>query len=140
MGMTMIVGIVTELRFFITRISLTASQRRSLYPCRDQSDARDLDDDVHCHPLLPLALGIGHGSAMQQSLAIAIISGLICSLPLVLIVCPRCWQSSIRKHRRDLTPENARCIISVSASGSVLQQDQSDMPCRPYQRQHCVRL
>jgi len=35
-----------------------------------------------------LALGIGHGSAMQQPLAIAIIAGLIFSLPLVLIVLP----------------------------------------------------
>jgi Cu/Ag efflux pump CusA len=38
--------------------------------------------------LSPLALGIGHGSAMQQPLAIAIIAGLIFSLPLVLIVLP----------------------------------------------------
>lgn len=38
--------------------------------------------------LLPLALGIGRGAAMQQPLAIAIISGLIFSLPLVLIVLP----------------------------------------------------
>jgi multidrug efflux pump subunit AcrB len=33
-------------------------------------------------------LGIGEGSAMQQPLAIAIISGLIFQLPLVLIVLP----------------------------------------------------
>jgi multidrug efflux pump subunit AcrB len=38
--------------------------------------------------LLPLALGIGQGSAMQQPLAVAIISGLIVQLPLVLIVMP----------------------------------------------------
>ena len=38
--------------------------------------------------LLPLALGIGRGAAMQQPLAIAIISGLIFSLPLVLIALP----------------------------------------------------
>src|SRR5260370_35577487 len=38
--------------------------------------------------LFPLALGIGQGSAMQQPLAIAIIAGLIFSLPLVLIVLP----------------------------------------------------
>jgi multidrug efflux pump subunit AcrB len=38
--------------------------------------------------LLPLALGIGRGSAMQQPLAIAIISGLVPKLPLVLIVLP----------------------------------------------------
>jgi multidrug efflux pump subunit AcrB len=38
--------------------------------------------------LLPLALGIGAGSAMQQPLAIAIISGLILQMPLVLVVLP----------------------------------------------------
>ena len=38
--------------------------------------------------LLPLALGIGEGSAMQQPLAIAIIAGLVVQLPLVLIVLP----------------------------------------------------
>jgi len=38
--------------------------------------------------LLPLALGIGEGSAMLQPLAIAIIAGLIAQMPLVLIVMP----------------------------------------------------
>jgi multidrug efflux pump subunit AcrB len=38
--------------------------------------------------LMPLALGIGEGSAMLQPLAIAIISGLTIQLPLVLIVQP----------------------------------------------------
>jgi multidrug efflux pump subunit AcrB len=38
--------------------------------------------------LLPLALGLGQGSAMQQPLAIAIISGLIIQMPLVLVVMP----------------------------------------------------
>ena len=38
--------------------------------------------------LLPLALGIGEGSAMLKPLAIAIISGLVFQLPLVLIVFP----------------------------------------------------
>jgi multidrug efflux pump subunit AcrB len=38
--------------------------------------------------LLPLALGLGQGSAMQQPLAIAIIAGLVFALPLVLVVLP----------------------------------------------------
>ncbi|MGI8889890.1 MAG: efflux RND transporter permease subunit [Chthoniobacterales bacterium] len=38
--------------------------------------------------LMPLALGIGQGSAMQQPSAIAIIAGLVAQLPLVLIVLP----------------------------------------------------
>ena len=38
--------------------------------------------------LLPLALGIGQGSAMQQPLAIAIIAGLAVQMPLVLVLVP----------------------------------------------------
>jgi len=38
--------------------------------------------------LLPLALGLGAGSAMQQSLAIAIISGLTLQMPVLLVVLP----------------------------------------------------
>jgi multidrug efflux pump subunit AcrB len=38
--------------------------------------------------LMPLALGIGQGSAMQQPLVIAIIAGLIAQLPLVLLILP----------------------------------------------------
>jgi AcrB/AcrD/AcrF family len=38
--------------------------------------------------LLPLALGLGQGSSMLKPLAIAIISGLVFQLPLVLIVLP----------------------------------------------------
>jgi multidrug efflux pump subunit AcrB len=38
--------------------------------------------------LLPLALGLGQGSAMQQPLAIAIICGLVVQMPLVLVVMP----------------------------------------------------
>ncbi|WP_297386665.1 efflux RND transporter permease subunit, partial [Acidiferrobacter sp.] len=38
--------------------------------------------------LLPLASGWGQGSAMQQPLAIAIISGLLVQLPLALVALP----------------------------------------------------
>jgi hypothetical protein len=38
--------------------------------------------------LLPLALGIGQRAAMQQPLAIAIVSGLMIQFPLVLMVLP----------------------------------------------------
>ena len=38
--------------------------------------------------LLPLALGFGEGAAMLKPLAIAIISGLLFQLPLVLVVLP----------------------------------------------------
>jgi multidrug efflux pump subunit AcrB len=38
--------------------------------------------------LLPVALGIGQRAAMQQPLAIAIVSGLMIQFPLVLMVLP----------------------------------------------------
>jgi multidrug efflux pump subunit AcrB len=38
--------------------------------------------------LAPLALGWGQGSAMQQPLAIAIISGMVFQLPLVFLIMP----------------------------------------------------
>ena len=47
--------------------------------------------------LLPLAIGIGQGSAMQQPLAAAIISGLLLQLPLVLIVMPALYCLFARK-------------------------------------------
>jgi CzcA family heavy metal efflux pump len=90
MGMTMIVGIVTEIAIFYY------SEFRSLRPSGDRlilaginrMRAISMTAFAAILALLPLALGIGRGAAMQQPLAIAIISGLIFSLPLVLIVLP----------------------------------------------------
>jgi CzcA family heavy metal efflux pump len=90
MGMTMIVGIVTEIAIFYY------SEFRSLPPSGDRlilaginrMRAISMTAFAAILALLPLALGIGRGAAMQQPLAIAIISGLIFSLPLVLIVLP----------------------------------------------------
>jgi CzcA family heavy metal efflux pump len=90
MGMTMIIGIVTEVAIFYY------SEYRELPPTADRFIAAGLNrmrpiamtTFAAILALLPLALGIGQGSAMQQPLAIAIISGLIFQLPLVLIVLP----------------------------------------------------
>jgi CzcA family heavy metal efflux pump len=90
MGMTMIVGIVTEIAIFYYSeyCSLTASADRLIVAGINRMRAISMTAFAAILALLPLALGIGHGSAMQQPLAIAIISGLIFSLPLVLIVLP----------------------------------------------------
>lgn len=93
MGMTMIIGIVTEVGIFY------ASEYRDLPAAADSTATLIAAGNNRMRPiamttlaailaLLPLALGIGQGSAMQQPLAIAIISGLIVQLPLVLIVLP----------------------------------------------------
>src|SRR6266496_1477723 len=90
MGMTMIVGIVTEIAIFYYSEfrSLPASDDRLILSGTNRMRAISMTTFAAILALLPLALGIGHGSAMQQPLAIAIISGLIYSLPLVLIVLP----------------------------------------------------
>ena len=94
MGMTMIVGIVTEVAIFVfsefddlraagmsTLDALIAAGRNRMRPIVMTTIAAILT-------LLPLALAIGQGTAMQQPLAIAIISGLAVQLPLVLLVMP----------------------------------------------------
>jgi CzcA family heavy metal efflux pump len=90
MGMTMIVGIVTEIAIFYYSEfrSLPASDDRLILAGINRMRAISMTAFAAILALLPLALGIGHGAAMQQPLAIAIISGLIFSLPLVLIILP----------------------------------------------------
>ncbi len=93
MGMTMVVGIVTEVSIFYF------SEYHDL-PENVDWNQRLVDAGINrMRPiamttlaailaLLPLALGLGQGAAMQQPLAIAIISGLVVQLPLVLTVLP----------------------------------------------------
>ncbi len=93
MGMTMIIGIVTEVAIFYfseyQEISgkmdhaqaLVAAGKNRMRPIAMTTIAAILT-------LLPLALSLGQGSAMQQPLAVAIISGLAVQMPLVLVVMP----------------------------------------------------
>jgi CzcA family heavy metal efflux pump len=95
MGMTMIIGIVTEVAiFYVSEFqglvrddgmapgeALIVAGRNRLRPIAMTTIAAIL-------ALLPLAFALGQGSAMQQPLAVAIISGLIVQLPLVLLVLP----------------------------------------------------
>ncbi|MDQ2916624.1 MAG: efflux RND transporter permease subunit [Pseudomonadota bacterium] len=93
MGMTMIIGMVTEIAIFYF------SEYREIEEEMDHLEALIAAGKNRMRPitmttlaailtLLPLALAIGRGSQMQQPLAIAIISGLIVALPLVLLVMP----------------------------------------------------
>jgi len=94
MGMTMIVGIVTEVSIFYfseyhellranteKAVALIEAGSNRLRPITMTTLAAIL-------ALLPLALALGQGSAMQQPLAVAIISGLLVQVPLVVIVMP----------------------------------------------------
>jgi len=93
MGMTMIVGIVTEVAiFYYSEYADLGSQRDQHSRLIDAGNNRmrpiAMTTLAAVFALLPLALGIGQGAAMQQPLAIAIVSGLLIQLPLVLIVMP----------------------------------------------------
>ncbi len=93
MGMTMIVGIVTEVAIFFVNEFLSVD---------GDLDAKDALITAGTHrmrpitmttlaailALSPLALGIGQGSAMQQPLAIAIVSGMLVQIPLTIGVLP----------------------------------------------------
>ena len=93
MGMTMIVGIATEVAIFYVselyslpaelapHVALVQAGLNRMRPIAMTTFAAIL-------ALLPLALGLGAGSAMQQPLAIAIISGLLLQMPVVLVVLP----------------------------------------------------
>jgi CzcA family heavy metal efflux pump len=93
MGMTMVVGIVTEVAI------IYYSEYYDLPPDTPVVEGLILAGKNRMRPILmttlaailalmPLALGIGQGAAMQQPLAIAIISGLAVQLFLVLSVLP----------------------------------------------------
>lgn len=99
MGMTMIVGIVTEISIFYfseyhdllnkgmdkTQALIQAGVNR-MRPITMTTIAAIL-------ALLPLAMALGQGSEMQQPLAVAIISGLLVQIPLVTVVMPLLYKS-----------------------------------------------
>ena len=93
MGMTMIVGIATEVAIFYVSELVSLPSDLPLHQALIEAGLNRMRPIAMTTfaailALLPLALGIGAGSAMQQPLAIAIISGLILQLPVVLIVLP----------------------------------------------------
>lgn len=93
MGMTMILGIITEVAVFYF------SELFQIDPSGRRVGALLQAGSLRLRPivmttlaamlaLLPLALGIGDGAQMQQPLAVAIVAGLAVQLPLVLMVLP----------------------------------------------------
>jgi multidrug efflux pump subunit AcrB len=93
MGMTMIVGIVTEVAIFyyseyVDLAGEVNQQTRLIQAGHNRMRPIAMTTLAAIGALLPLGLGIGQGAAMQQPLAIAIISGLAVQLPMVLIALP----------------------------------------------------
>jgi len=100
MGMTMIVGIVTEVAIFYYSEYQTLPPSSSRYIEAGINRMRPIAMTTFAAilALLPLALGFGQGAAMLKPLAIAIISGLLFQLPLVLVVLPALL-ALFRSHR-----------------------------------------
>lgn len=107
MGMTMVVGIVTEVAIFYFSsyeillasgqspgVALVEAGVERMRPIAMTTLAAIL-------ALLPLALALGEGAAMQQPLAVAIISGLIVQLPLVLLLMPVAFSLLLKLGGRD---------------------------------------
>ncbi len=93
MGMTMIIGIGTEMAiFYVSEYAELSREMPAAQAAREASRNRlrpiTMTTLAAILTLLPLALAIGHGSGIQQPLAIAIIAGLLLQYPLVLLAMP----------------------------------------------------
>ena len=94
MGMTMIIGIVTEVAiFYFSELQDAEQKNMALHDALHEAGQHRMRPILMTTlaailTLLPLALALGRGSQMQQPLAVAIISGLLVQLPLVLLVMP----------------------------------------------------
>ena len=93
MGMTMIVGIVTEVAIFYFSELEQAAAGMPLHEALHEAGRHRtrpilMSTLAAMLTLLPLALALGGGSQMQQPLAVAIIAGLLVQVPLVLLLMP----------------------------------------------------
>lgn len=94
MGLTMVIGIVTETAIFyyseFRRVSSSGMHSVENYIQAGCNRFRPIAMTTLAAilALMPLALAFGEGSAMLQPMAIAIIFGLIAQFPLVLLVLP----------------------------------------------------
>ncbi len=107
MGMTMIVGIVTEVAIFYFSEYTDLARTRDMVPALIEAGKNRMRPIIMTTfaailTLLPLALAIGQGAAMQQPLAIAIISGLLVQIPLALFVLPVLYYLLSRVQRKKL--------------------------------------
>ncbi|MEP6882691.1 MAG: efflux RND transporter permease subunit, partial [Dokdonella sp.] len=106
MGLTMVMGIVTEVAvFYFAEIDTEAAIGIDdlLRACSARLRPILMTSAIAILALSPLALGLGTGSAMQRPLAITIISGLLFAVPLVLLAMPslfllldRRWRPAIQ--------------------------------------------
>lgn len=106
MGMTMIVGVVTEVAiFYFSELEETARElplhQALLAAAQYRTRPILMSTLAAILTLLPLALALGAGSQMQQPLAVAIIAGLLVQVPLVLLVMPVLYAVLTRSRTAD---------------------------------------
>jgi len=91
MGLTMVVGMVTELViFFLAEIDRDAPLTMEALREAGAKRLRPIlmSALIAVLTLAPLALGVSRGAGLQQPLATAIIFGLVAAVPLVLLFLP----------------------------------------------------
>ncbi len=109
MGMTMIIGMVTEIAvFYFAELTSYPQHGKKELIASGLMRMRPIlmTTIIAILALMPLALGIGTGSTMQQPLAIAIISGLLFAIPLVLLVMPIFYYQLWSKGKLDKASDN----------------------------------
>jgi multidrug efflux pump subunit AcrB len=110
MGMTMIIGISTEMAiFYVSEYTELAHHMPAHEALREASKNRlrpiTMTTLAAIFTLLPLALAIGPGSGIQQPLALSIIAGLMLQFPTVLLAMPVLISFTVRHdHRVTSTP------------------------------------
>jgi multidrug efflux pump subunit AcrB len=110
MGMTMIIGIGTEMAiFYVSEFRALAADMPPAEAARQAAQNRlrpiTMTTLAAILTLLPLALAIGQGSGIQQPLAIAIIAGLILQYPLVLVALPILVPALVQRFFRRTTDD-----------------------------------
>jgi multidrug efflux pump subunit AcrB len=109
MGLTMVVGIVTEVAIFFVSELKDQLREHTFADAVVRARAQRIRPIVMSAlaallTLLPLALALGEGAEMQQPLAIAIVAGLLLEVPLVLVVLPALLQLLMRSESGTPSP------------------------------------
>ena len=108
-GLIMIVGIIGEnciftIQQFLVELKNSSVNKALVFAISARLRPKLMTATGAIVALLPLALGIGSGAQMHQSLAIAVIGGLIIALPLLLIVLPSLLKFIIKKQPKLIEP------------------------------------
>jgi len=106
-GLIMIVGIIGEnciftIQQFLFELKKSTVNNALVFAISARLRPKLMTATGAIAALIPLALGIGSGAQMHQSLAIAVIGGLIIALPLLLIVLPAILRLIIKKEQKSL--------------------------------------